>query len=160
MTEVGRTTTQVMMGDTKYSIHTRNISQLTGDTEIPLSYGKAQGSRSPPMFDRDRPKYKPSAPTWPFLAAVLVVILVLIGLVAYALHALPVLDMETGVLSRSLHVNESKGEVRTEPGTAISDSSPGAGTTDASPTMAPAQVDYGDVGTPYQRQPRGGTMET
>ncbi|KAI1135786.1 hypothetical protein F5Y05DRAFT_415786 [Hypoxylon sp. FL0543] len=46
----------------------------------------------PPVIDQAPPNYKPSALRWPFLTTLLFVILALIGLLAWALHALPVLS--------------------------------------------------------------------
>ncbi|KAI1471943.1 uncharacterized protein F4812DRAFT_456046 [Daldinia caldariorum] len=52
-----------------------------------------------PEIDRERPNYKPSALRWPFLVILLLVVSALIGMVVWALKALPVLNNNLDILS-------------------------------------------------------------
>ncbi|KAI5928210.1 hypothetical protein F4810DRAFT_719863 [Camillea tinctor] len=129
-------------GPNLYSVHTKNISQISGETDVTLSYEKKQGTR-PPMLGRDRPNYKPSALRWPFLTTLLVVLLAFIGLMAYAIHSLPAMNADNGMLSRSLHINEFRREMKRQ----TTGSPSGDGITDTVETITPARGGSGGVST-------------
>ncbi|KAI0384662.1 hypothetical protein F5Y04DRAFT_269185 [Hypomontagnella monticulosa] len=61
---------------------------------------------APPLVDREPPNYRPSALRWPFLSILLAVILALAGLIAWALHALPVLDNNFDFLHEGIRARE------------------------------------------------------
>ncbi|XXG96339.1 hypothetical protein Hte_002621 [Hypoxylon texense] len=73
-----------------------------------ITYSEAVATNVPPVImDRERPNYKPSALRWPFLTCLLTVILALVGLIAWALHVLPVLDNNIDILTEGLRAREA-----------------------------------------------------
>ncbi|KAI5860405.1 hypothetical protein GGS23DRAFT_613962 [Durotheca rogersii] len=61
----------------------------------------------PPELRRESPNYKPSALRWPFLLCLLAAVLALMGLLAYALRALPVLDAKIEILEQAIFERRS-----------------------------------------------------
>lgn len=78
----------------------------TGYKPDMITYSEAVATNIAPVMDRERPNYKPSALRWPFLTCLLAVILALVGLLAWALHVLPVLDNKVDIFTESLRVRE------------------------------------------------------
>ncbi|KAI6091712.1 hypothetical protein F4821DRAFT_225422 [Hypoxylon rubiginosum] len=121
-----------------------------------ITYTEAIGNVAP-IMDRERPNYKPSALRWPFLTTLLAVILALVGLIAWALHVLPVLDNQIGVFTEGLRAREvvaytsSVTVTDIEPAYTPAPLAARANTSsgsDASPTipMTPIQSDFGNIG--------------
>ncbi|KAI1084638.1 hypothetical protein F5B20DRAFT_522536 [Whalleya microplaca] len=113
-----------------------------------------RSSRSQPPV-KDRPNYKPTVLRWPFLTSLLVVLLALLGLLAYALHALPVSNTESEVfLHDSLNMSNiarrtrAIRSVRTNETEATTTSTENYSSTTSGP-VPPMSADisnYGDVG--------------
>ncbi|KAI9157967.1 hypothetical protein HJFPF1_05952 [Paramyrothecium foliicola] len=53
-------------------------------------------------INKERPKYKPSALRWPYLSSLLVLLLVVLGLLAYAQRSLPIQHYDKGLFQRDL----------------------------------------------------------
>ncbi|KAI2616253.1 hypothetical protein GGR54DRAFT_649523 [Hypoxylon sp. NC1633] len=145
-----------------------------------ITYGEA-ALETPPMIDRERPNYKPSALRWPFLSILLLVILTLAGLIAWALHVLPVLDNKFDILddirgrgvasiehpgnrpvfSAPLITARNESIAKSEP---VGTMTPAEGNfghvgaksvTETVGTMTPAKSDFGHVGVQSVTEPAG-----
>ncbi|KAI1480607.1 hypothetical protein F4774DRAFT_377857 [Daldinia eschscholtzii] len=87
-------------------------SRGTDYTQVPTSYKPNMITQSEttlvivPEIDRERPNYKPSALRWPFLIVLLLVVSTLIGMIVWALNALPVLNNDLNILSEGSHKRE------------------------------------------------------
>ncbi|CAJ2512122.1 Uu.00g077470.m01.CDS01 [Anthostomella pinea] len=122
--------------DTGSTKHNKDHPHLVGVWQV-----SPEGQRHTPVVDRVRPNYKPSALRWPFLTSLLAILLALVALLGYALHALPVLDVEMDVLSGGLDARAFKRQA------SASEFLPSTVTDDAGATSTRPQSDFGDVGT-------------
>lgn len=107
----------------------------------------------PPAMDRELPNYKPSALRWPFLLTLLTVILALVGLIAWALHVLPVLDNKLDVFNDDLHARgivahapiHLAGRAETPIATSIATSTPSESAYQPTISATLVQGDFGHV---------------
>ncbi|KAI1456518.1 hypothetical protein F4805DRAFT_226957 [Annulohypoxylon moriforme] len=78
------------MDYSQMSVSTAYKPDMVIYNEIPID--------APLVMNGERPNYKPSALRWPFLTTLLFVILALVGLLAWALHVLPVFDNDLDIM--------------------------------------------------------------
>lgn len=125
---------------------------------------------TPLVMDRERPNYKPSALRWPFLTILLAIILALVGLVAWALHALPIVNNDLDIM-RVLDARDLKVpmlDAVTGPhfttgsvvGRAATSEVTSAATSQPSETMSPSENDFGHIGTQIVTDPSPSTTPT
>ncbi|KAI2632658.1 hypothetical protein GGS26DRAFT_85697 [Hypomontagnella submonticulosa] len=96
----------------KYGVDQSWSSRRSDYTQVSTSYKPDMITQNeteldaPPLIDREPPNYRPSALRWPFLSILLFVILALAGLIAWALHALPVLNNNFDFLHEGIRARE------------------------------------------------------
>ncbi|KAI0180731.1 hypothetical protein GGR52DRAFT_577512 [Hypoxylon sp. FL1284] len=92
-----------------WSRATSDYSQISTSYKPNMIVSNEAVTELPPVMDRERPNYKPSALRWPFLFSLLAVILAFVGLMAWALHVLPVLNSDIDILPDGLRAREEMG---------------------------------------------------
>ncbi|KAI1088704.1 hypothetical protein F5B19DRAFT_470214 [Rostrohypoxylon terebratum] len=143
------------MNYSQLSMSTAYKSDMVLYNEIPID--------APLVMDRERPNYKPSALRWPFLTSLLVIILAFVGLVAWALHALPVVNNDLDIM-RVLDTRDLKPPIlETAIGPHFTTGSIVARATiseitsesasQPSETMSPSEDDFGHIGTQIVTEP-------
>ncbi|RYP47636.1 hypothetical protein DL768_006334 [Monosporascus sp. mg162] len=101
-------------------------------------YGSPPTCAGAPLPNQQRPNYKPSALRWPFLSLLFIALVAFIGLLTYAMYALPQRD----ILPKLINSTSKPDTVRRQVGDAIEIVD---GTANSSSPGAPEEPDYSEV---------------
>ncbi|RYP41399.1 hypothetical protein DL767_001037 [Monosporascus sp. MG133] len=116
------------------------LHQAAAQSPQPMyhQYGSPPPCAGAPLPNQQRPNYKPSALRWPFLSLLFIALVAFMGLLAYAMYALPQRD----ILSELINSTSKPDTVRRQVGDAVEIVD---GTAKSSSPGAPEEPDYSEV---------------